>query len=206
MPTHDWKPFLQLFSRDMLADDAIRASLSPDAIASGWLGYPGATEAQIAEAEARLGTTLPPSYREFLAVTNGWLNMSAFIYRLWPAEQIDWFKTRNQRAIDAWLLGESYYAPAGASGPSVPDSEYFVYGESQDPTSLRTEYLRTALEISDWGDSAILLLNPRVTFGDGEWEAWFHASWLPGANRYRSFWDLMQAEYKSFLTLNDNKA
>lgn len=45
--------------------------LPPQVIESGWLGYPGATEAQIAQAEARLGMVLPRSYREFLKVTNG---------------------------------------------------------------------------------------------------------------------------------------
>jgi hypothetical protein len=63
--------------------------------------------------------------------------------------------------------------------------------------------LRTALEISDWGDSAICLLNPQVVTPEGDWEAWFFANWLPGANRYRSFWELMQAEYAGFLELRE---
>ena len=33
---------------------------------------------------------------------------------------------------------------------------------------------------------------------DGEWEAWFFANWLPGATRFRSFAELMEAEYQSF--------
>jgi len=41
-------------------------------VASGWLGFPGATEAETAAAEAHLGVTLPPSYRAFLRVSNGW--------------------------------------------------------------------------------------------------------------------------------------
>ncbi|HEY3110361.1 MAG TPA: hypothetical protein VGL23_16490 [Chloroflexota bacterium] len=36
---------------------------------------------------------------------------------------------------------------------------------------------------------------------EGEWEAWFFANWYPGASRYRSFWELMQAEHASFLEL-----
>ncbi|MHA5052643.1 hypothetical protein [Streptomyces sp. SD15] len=32
----------------------------------------------------------------------------------------------------------------------------------------------------------------------GEWEAWYLARRLPGAVRHRSFWDLMNDEYKSF--------
>lgn len=32
----------------------------------------------------------------------------------------------------------------------------------------------------------------RVVDGDGEWEAWFFAAWMPGARRYRSFHDMIQ--------------
>jgi len=69
---------------------------------------------------------------------------------------------------------------------------------------LRASYLLTSLEISDRGDDSIYLLNPKIVTEDGEWEAWLFANWIPGAIRYRSFWDLMQAEYKNFLdSLND---
>ena len=49
--------------------------------------------------------------------------------------------------------------------------------------------------------SAIYLLNPKVVTKDGEREAWFFANWLPGTIRYRSFRDLMKAEYQKFLKL-----
>ena len=64
------------------------------------------------------------------------------------------------------------------------------------------EYLQTALEISDVGDAGIYLLNPQVVTEEGEWETWFFANWLPGATRYRSFQELMEAEYQNFLTLS----
>ena len=63
---------------------------------------------------------------------------------------------------------------------------------------FRIEYLESAVEVSDIGDSAIFLLNPQVVTPDGEWEAWFFANWLPGASRYRSFGELMETEYHSF--------
>jgi hypothetical protein len=65
------------------------------------------------------------------------------------------------------------------------------------------KYLQQALEISDRGDSSIYLLNPNIVTADGEWEAWFFGDWLPGADRYHSFIDLMQAEYETFLELRD---
>ena len=61
------------------------------------------------------------------------------------------------------------------------------------------------MEISDWGDSAIYVLNPQVVTAEGEWGAWFFANWQAGAVRHRSFWDLMQAEYQSFLDLRQTQ-
>lgn len=57
------------------------------------LGRPGADEAAIAAAEERLGRRLPPSYREFLAVSDGWhVDQMAGVYRLGGAADIDWFR------------------------------------------------------------------------------------------------------------------
>jgi hypothetical protein len=69
-----------------------------------------------------------------------------------------------------------------------------LYGEKQDCVNFRREYLQTALQISDVGDSAVVLLNPKVVTPEGEWETWFFANWLPGAIRYRSFGEWLAAE------------
>lgn len=196
----DWKALLTQWSEELHASGlnlsegeysdvgfSKEVRTSPAAIPSGWLGYPGATEAQIVQAENRLGVHLPPSYREFLKVTNGWPRITDFIYKIWPVEEIDWFATRHQDLIDIWMEGDFH----------IPDQEYFVYGEAQGPT--RVYYLQTALEISDKGDQAFYLLNPQVITPEGEWEAWFFAEWLHGAVRYPSFWELMQGEHQSFL-------
>jgi hypothetical protein len=195
MDEHDWLPFLEKWSREIAASPNHADKLPEDVIASGWLGFPGATEEEIEQAEDRLGVRLPPSYRTFLDATNGWRTTGTFIDRLWSVGEVEWFKVRNQEWIDAYTMyGDT----------EISDVEYFVYGEDQDSAFFRTEYLKTALEISDAGDSAILLLNPQVVTAEGEWEAWFFGNWLPGAARYRSFWDLMQAEYKSFRDLEEN--
>jgi hypothetical protein len=192
MTEPDWLPFLTTWSREVLASPDQAGALPEEVVASGWLGFAGAPEEQLQQAEARLGIRLPPTYRTFLATTDGWRTTGTFIDRLWSTQEVDWFKVRNRDWIDAYT----------AYGPTqIGDEEYFVYGEGQDPAFFRTEYLTTALEISDVGDSAILLLNPQVVTPEGEWEAWFFANWLPGAARYRSFWDLMQAEYRSFRRL-----
>ncbi len=197
MNHYNWKELLAKWSREILDSD-LTESLPPEAGVSSWLGYPGATEGQINAAETRLEAKLPPSYREFLRTTNGWGVLTPFIDRIWSVEQIDWFRVRHQDWINAWNLKSS---PRELQPKPVSDEEYFVYGERQNPGIVRREYLQTALEISKRGDSAIFLLIPQVITTDGEWEAWFFANWLPGARRYRSFWELMQAEYEIFLEL-----
>lgn len=157
----------------------------------------GAAEAQIAKSEARLGMRLPPSYRSFLEVSNGLAlpgDMPVFL----PVEEIGWLRDLDPEAIRAWMEGVKAY---GTLEP-VPDEEYFVYGERQNPSSLRHEYLQTALQVSDQeqADTAVYLLNPQVIDEQGEWEAWSWAHWKAGADRYRSFWELMQAEYHSYLS------
>ena len=192
MAITDWRPFLEKWSRELIEAGAY-PQLAREVVESGWLGFPGATAEQLDVAEARLGVTLPPSYREFLTVTNGWRQTGTSIWRMWSTEEIDWFRARNADWIDA------YVNPfGGLEGLSLTDEEYLVYGKSQDSVRFRVEYLESALEISDEGDSAIYLLNPEVVTADGEWEAWFFANWLPGASRYRSFAELMEAEYRTF--------
>jgi len=198
MSLYSWKELLTQWNKEILESES-REFLSPEVIASKWIGYPGATEPQIAQAEERLGRKLPPSYREFLKFSNGWGMTTSFIDKLWSVEEIEWYAARHQELIDAWRLGRRHYFES----KPIPDTEYFIYGERQNPGIFRDEYLQTALEISDIGDSALYLLNPQVATEDGEWEAWFFASWLPGANRHRSFWELMQAEYERFLSLKD---
>ncbi|MHB8626867.1 MAG: SMI1/KNR4 family protein [Aggregatilineales bacterium] len=178
---YGWRPFLEQYSHDLLAYEqpAGGGEWPDEVIASGWAGYASATEDQIAALEARIGALLPPSYRQFLAVTNGWRDTGAFIYKMWSAEEIDWFRVRNKEWIDIWNS---------------------MGGDEFDPDHER-RHMKTALEISDIGDSAVMLLNPQVITAEGEWEAWFFSNWHPGARRYRSFWDLMHAQYETMTSL-----
>jgi cell wall assembly regulator SMI1 len=81
----------------------------------GWLGFPGATEARLAAAESRLGVSLPPSYRAFLRVSNGWRVASPFVYRVWGCEEIEWLRVRNRHLIDVWVDSALYVQnPRGA--------------------------------------------------------------------------------------------
>jgi len=182
-----WNSFLKEYNNELLSYEEVVEGLSPALIKEGWLGYTGATEKEIVRIEKRLAIKLPPSYRNFLKASNGWRFPSTFIFDLLPVEKIAWFKEQNQDWIDA-------YVGPSIDLPPVSDEEYFLYGEKQDCCKFRTEYLHTALQISEPGDSAVVLLNPKVVTPDGEWETWFFANWLPGATRYRSFGEWLATE------------
>jgi len=203
MDVDAWRELLTRWNADLLGTPDIVEHLPPEVVASGWLGSPGATEEQIQAAEARLGCQFPPSYRTFLTVSNGWAHLDYFHWNLWPTNEVDWFRVRNQDWIDAYVC---HLDPEEWDGPhSVPDDEYFNYGTlpyGQGQGGERLEYFPSMLEVSDVGDSAILLLNPEIVSAEGEWEAWDFANWKPGATRYRSFWEMMQALHRIFLDLN----
>lgn len=167
--------------------------------ASSWLGHKGASAQELSALEKTLDITLPPSYRSFLAVSNGFEQPGCFVPRILATNQVAWLKDSAPDSITAWIEGENY------GGPPLPisDDKYFVYDENQRTESLRSEHLWQALQISarEEAGTAVYLLNPAVKFPNGEWEAWFWAHWLPGARRYRSFWDMMQEERQSFIEL-----
>jgi SMI1 / KNR4 family (SUKH-1) len=193
-----WRPFLERFSEEVLADRRERPSLPSDVVASGWLGYPPATNTEVEDLEKRLGAMLPESYRSFLLTTNGWRTAGAFVYDLLPAAKVTWFRDSHQDWIDAWMEG----AATNGESITVSDEEYFVYGAEQN-SNFRDAHWRATLAISGIGDSAIYLLNPMVVTANGEREAWCFGSWFPGARRHRTFWDLMQHERQSFVELRD---
>jgi len=179
MNESEWKTFLTEYNRELLSYEEIVEQLPRRLITAGWLGYPGASEVEITKAEKKLAISLPPSYRAFLKVSNGWRFPSYFILNLLPVAEIAWFREQNRDWIDA------YNAPS-AKLPSISDEEYLVYGDKQDCCKFREEYLEIALQISEVNDG-VVLLNPNVVTHAGEWETWFFANWLPGAVRYRSF-------------------
>lgn len=195
----DWPEFLKQLSHEVLADESVRSMIPAEMIEAGWLGYPPATEKELVKLEKRLKTPLPPSYREFLLVSNGWKFPGAFIYDMLPADKVGWFRKLHGDWIEAWLEGEETVGEP----IEVTHEEHCVYGPDQNCCKFRTQYWRETLAISEIGDSAIYLLNPKVVNANGEWEAWFFANWSPGATRYRSFGEMMQAELERIVRPRD---
>ncbi len=183
----DWPDLLKHLSQAHIADMEDWGDLPTEMIEAQWLGHPPASEEQIQEAESRLGVRLPNSYREFLKISNGWSvfhGEDTLDFHLLPVEQIDWLANLSPGAGESWETGDD-----------VSDEDYFVYGAEQDCIYFRAEYLRTCLQISDYYyDTAVVLLNPEISLVENEWEAWCLDSKLPGANRYKTFWDFMKHE------------
>jgi hypothetical protein len=191
----DWKSLLQAMSstiynkveENMTYYD--RASITDE-----WLGFEGASLRSIEDAEKKLGMMLPPSYRDFLLTSNGFRQISHFAGELCAVADIDWTKNKDPEFIQ--ILSEVDVA--------VTDEEYYVYGEEQRSENFRFEFLKATLQISEWVDGSVVLLNPLVRFGE-EWEAWVYANWHPGAHRYRSFRELMEEEYLGTVKLLENR-
>ncbi|WCN05244.1 SMI1/KNR4 family protein [Streptomyces sp. M92] len=143
------------------------------------LGGPGADEVAIAAAERRLGRRLPPSYRAFLAASDGWhVDQTAGIYRLGGVSDIDWF----QDPYDMTSLYEEMLGP----DPSREET-------------LLTGMWKRALRLETESDMSHALLDPGDTDRDGEWALYVYRGWdgeLP--DRYPSFRAYMEAMYRGF--------
>lgn len=180
-----WSWRLLQFPLEHLPDEILQ--LPDEAIQSGWIGSPGATQAQLLEAERRLGRQLPPSYREFLQLTNGW--PCGLTQPLLPIEQVDLFQVKDPDYARAWIEDRE--------GLDLSEADHRVYGEQQDPMYFHFAYLQTALQISKQQDGYVYLLNPEVVTPEGEWEAWILGHKILGAQRWPSFWEMVQEESRT---------
>jgi hypothetical protein len=197
----DWEKFMENWNARIFAEDYQEsfegqceywAERFPMEVEQKNCSRPPATAQEILELEKRLGTALPTSYRNFLLYSNGWniLNSPYCHGELCGTSEIAWFKERNLDWIEGWHQGETE--------DETSDEEYFQYGKYQDCVVMRRVYLRTALQISSDEDCEgdIYLLNPKIIDSRGEWEAWDFGNKHPGAYRYQSFWEMMQAVYE----------
>jgi len=184
LPKLDWKPFLESYARIVLSDPDVReriAAESPAAVTSQWLGFEGATEAEIAQIEEKIGARLPPSYRRFLATSNGWRFANYNVTDLLPVRRLGWFRDQYPDWITAWE------------------------DESEGPRDCEPEHRITGAELGDMlviaeasENDEIYLLNPHVRTEAGDWQALVFSDHLPGALRFQTFRDLLEAELALF--------
>ncbi|AIA08089.1 SMI1/KNR4 family protein [Streptomyces noursei] len=175
----NWQDFLTRWQDEWVPRDAEDKDEEEEAPGDVLLGRPGAEEAAIAAAEKRLGRRLPPSYREFLAVSDGWqVGQMVGVYQLGGAADIDWF-------------GDPY--------DMTP-----LYEEGLGDTPGRAEVLlagmwRRALRLETDSDMTNALLDPGDSDEDGEWAVYVYQGWHgESPRRYPSFRAYMQAMYRRF--------
>lgn len=170
MDRHAWKPFLQRWSEEWRI-------AHPDEEPDGdpWLGCPPATEDEVRALETRLGCVLPPSFREFLLVTNGWRHAGNFVWSLRGTEEIGWLTDLEP------MWAEAY-----------PDWE-----EEGEPAAARS------LLISLEADAGVVYLDPGDVDERGEWAAYDVFSWTAmGPDRFGSFYEKMYDFYAGFHALD----
>lgn len=178
----EWRAFLERWSAEWWAvsDAGERERVLPEG--GGWLGFAPAPEEAVLALEERVGQPLPPSYRSFLAVTDGWRQAGHFVYRLAGARE----------------LGPSEDAPF------MVDLFTDLLPERPSPEDLHT--------IGMWGrsyglaldsDAVHVLFDPGEVGEDGEWPVYTWASWRAAEpRRYASFRHFMRAMHQEFHSMS----
>ncbi|KKD05649.1 SMI1/KNR4 family protein [Streptomyces sp. WM6386] len=175
----DWHEFLGRWQKEWVPRDDVDEEEDEDGGQTAGPSRPGADEAVIGAAEERLGRRLPASYREFLAVSDGWhVDQTAGVYQLGGAADIDWFR-------DPYDMTPLYEENLG-DNPRKEDV-------------LLAGMWRRALRLETDSDMSNALLDPGDTDEDGEWALYVYQGWggeLPV--RYPSFRAYMEAMYRGF--------
>ncbi|MCC6976522.1 MAG: SMI1/KNR4 family protein [Anaerolineae bacterium] len=193
---YDWKTWLKnwndlLIERLNSDDYPYHETSTIQAVRSGWLGFEGSSEEQLEALETRLGRRLPPSYRQFLCASNGFLQPGMLVPRLLSCKDVDWLRVIEKDSFDSWLNWRS--------------EEMSRTNQHNDDTSFYLQHIESMVVISEKEESGSerYLLNAARVSVDGEWEAYDYAHWRPGAVRYDSFWHLMQAKFEFRLSFGD---
>ncbi|MFI7233225.1 SMI1/KNR4 family protein [Nonomuraea angiospora] len=171
MDRHAWKPYLQRWSEEWRI---AHPDEEPDS--EPWLGCSPATEDEVRALESRLGCVLPPSFREFLLVTNGWRHAGNFVWSLRGTEEIGWLSDLEPMWADAYADWD---------------------GEDAEPAAARS------LLISLEADAGVVYLDPGDVDERGEWAAYEVFSWTgTGPERHGSFAEKMHDFYAGFHALD----
>ncbi|MDI5963404.1 SMI1/KNR4 family protein [Streptantibioticus silvisoli] len=156
----EWREFLRAYSCEYLNSDDLRrateegrSSVTDVQRETGWLGGGPAGEAAVLAAERRLGIRLPPSYRNFLLVSDGWGVIADSLAELLAVGRIGWFRDLEPELLASW---------------SMPDMDHFAE---------HSEMLERALLISGPADGDYWLLSPDDIAGNDEWTAYW---WMAG--------------------------
>jgi hypothetical protein len=163
MAALDWKRFLTDYSRELAFRTPLldRAGVPEEASEQKWLGYPPATDAQIASAERSLHVVLPDDVRAFYRTTNGWRLCGHQIYDIKPVHELCWL---SDGSPTIWTLCKVDMSPP------VDDEEHEWWYD-------QGVKVRRSLMLSTRGDDSMLLFDPESDLPAhelryGTWAAW----------------------------------
>jgi hypothetical protein len=180
----DWRSFLLEWSgewADSLPDGEARSEEDEAARQARWLGFPPASEERITALEKRLGRRMPPSYREFLKVSDGWRHAGGFVSLLAGTADADWHNDESGLAV---MFEEYLDEDAG------PEERWEV------------DIWRRGLQLDVESDVTYVLLDPEDVAEDGEWAVYTWASWrAESPRRYASFLAFMRDMHREFHSL-----
>ncbi|MEU0456024.1 SMI1/KNR4 family protein [Streptomyces sp. NPDC006129] len=184
----DWRSFLLKWSgewADSLPDDDTRSADDEAAWQARWLGFPPASEGRIAAMEERLGRRMPPSYREFLKVSDGWRHAGGFVWLLAGTKDARWHDNESGLAD---LMEEYLDEDAGPE-------------ERQE-----ADLWRRGLQLDVEADATYVLLDPEDVAEDGEWAVYTWASWRAAPpERHANFLAFMQDMHREFHSLRAHR-
>jgi hypothetical protein len=134
------------------------------------LHFPSASEANIQSAESRLGIRLPPSYREFLGISNGWLIEKH--PSLLPVEKVALLREIDPEYVQIYLEDEYLFETTEFVVTPEPlgEGENFVTRNLDMPTACLNDAI--AIGVDD-REKAFLLLDPTTIDDRGEWRAFW---------------------------------
>lgn len=181
MDIDNWQWFLDRWNAQWKAVQKLADPEEADeeALAAGGLCFPPAGERRTAALERRLGTALPPSYRAFLQVSDGWRHAGGSVYLLAGTGDADWHRD-----------------PMGMKA---------LYEEQLDARSAPSEVLMAgmwerALRLSVDSDMTDVLLDPGDTDENGEWALYVYKGWSGEyPERYGSFAAFMREGHRKFV-------
>ncbi|MFE1946682.1 SMI1/KNR4 family protein [Streptomyces massasporeus] len=182
----DWRSFLRVWSEEwadsLAADDDTRSEDDEAARRARRLGFPPASEGRIAAMERRLGRRMPPSYREFLGVSDGWRHAGGFVWLLAGTEDARWHNDESG-------LGAMY-------------EEYL--DEDAGPEERReADVWRRGLQLDVESDATYVLMDPDDVDEDGEWAVYTWASWRAAPpERHANFRTFMRDMHREFHCLS----
>ena len=189
---YDWENLLTEFDKKFLEAEIILNNFFYTTQRPLTLIISPSSDVEISELEKRICFELPPSYKQFLKVTNGFKVVNQFFGNLFQVNLVQPLIKFDPDFVDIWTRNDF----------EVSDETYFNYDETQRTEWIRSNYSKDCIAISDWFDGGIILLNPNIKFSE-EFEAWAFANWYPGAVRYKSFWDLIKGEFNTYLEIKN---